>query len=65
MGSGGAEKDLVTVLTLLDKDKYAIHLLTFSKGGLYENLIPEYVIRLDIPEFYQFLSGRKKKHNTS
>lgn len=61
LGSGGAEKDLVTVINLLDKNKYNVELLTFSKGGLYENLVPESVKRLEIPLYYQFLS---KKYNS-
>ena len=63
LGSGGAEKDLVTVINLLDKNKYNLVLLTFSKGGLYENLVPEYVKRLDVPLYYQYLSNSNSQIN--
>ncbi|WP_025739384.1 glycosyltransferase [Aquimarina pacifica] len=56
LSSGGAEKSLVTVLSLLDKTKYDIHLLTFKKGGLYEPLVPEEVIRLEAPDYFKYLS---------
>ncbi len=56
LSSGGAEKSLVTVLSLLDKSKYDIHLLTFKKGGLYEPLVPEEIIRLDAPDYFKYLS---------
>lgn len=60
LGSGGAEKDLVSVLTLINKDKYEIDLLTFNKGGLYEDIIPVEVTKLPLLQYSQYLNGCKK-----
>ncbi|CAH8286120.1 glycosyltransferase involved in cell wall biosynthesis [Mariniflexile fucanivorans] len=59
LGSGGAEKDLATILNHLNNKKYNIDLLTFKKGGLYEELIPKSINRLKVPDYYRFLSGDK------
>uniref|UniRef100_UPI0040481F6E glycosyltransferase n=1 Tax=Mariniflexile sp. TaxID=1979402 RepID=UPI0040481F6E len=60
LGSGGAEKDLVTVLNLINKEKYDIDLLTFIKGGLYENIVPNEITYLPILEYQAYLNGNKK-----
>jgi glycosyltransferase involved in cell wall biosynthesis len=43
LNSGGAEKSLVSLLSLLDYDKYDVDLLMFSRKGLYLSLLPKEV----------------------
>ena len=40
---GGAEKSLVSLLSLLDYRRYDVHLLMFSPTGMYLSLLPEQV----------------------
>lgn len=40
LGCGGAEKSLLSLLSLLDYDKYDVTLQMFSRGGLFEELLP-------------------------
>ncbi len=40
---GGAQKSLVSLLPLLDRDKYDITLLTEGQGGAFEKLVPQWV----------------------
>ncbi|EJV82561.1 glycosyltransferase [Bacillus cereus] len=47
--SGGAEKSLVSLLSLLDYEKYEVDLLMFSASGLYLPLLPKQVNVLDVP----------------
>ena len=47
--SGGAEKSLVSLLSLFDYQKYNVDLLMFSQNGLYKSLLPEEVKILDVP----------------
>lgn len=44
LNCGGAEKSLVSLLPLLDKDKFEIHLMLMTRGGDFENYVPDYVI---------------------
>ena len=37
---GGAEKSLVSLLPLLDREKYELHLWMLSRGGEFESLLP-------------------------
>ena len=53
LGSGGAEKSLVSLLTLFDYSKYNVDLMMFSPTGLYLPLLPKEVKVLDVPEFLQ------------
>lgn len=53
LGSGGAEKSLVSLLTLFDYSKYNVDLMIFSPTGLYLPLLPKEVNVLDVPEFLQ------------
>ncbi len=55
LNSGGAEKSLVSLLTLFDYKKYEVDLLMFSPTGLYLPLIPKEVNILDVPSFVEFL----------
>lgn len=40
LGCGGAEKALLSLLTLIDREKYEIYLQIFARGGMFENLLP-------------------------
>lgn len=51
LSSGGAEKSLVSLLTLFDYSKYNVDLLMFSKKGLYLPLLPKEVNVLDVPNY--------------
>lgn len=53
LNSGGAEKSLVSLLNLLDYNKYEIDLLTFKEGGLYSSLLPKAVRLIEIPDIFQ------------
>ncbi len=62
MGCGGAEKSLLSLLSLLDYEKYDVTLQMFRRGGMFEELLPPEVhIReqLDFSEFCgQSLAGQ-------
>lgn len=45
---GGAEKSLVTLLFLLDYDKYEVDLQLFSRGGEFEQFLPKEVNMLPV-----------------
>lgn len=51
LASGGAEKSLVSLLTLFDYSKYDIDLLMFSNHGLYLPLLPKAVNVLEAPTY--------------
>ena len=51
--SGGAEKSLISLLTLFDYDKYDVDLLLFYQRGLYLPLIPKEVNVIEPPNFLQ------------
>ena len=51
LNSGGAEKSLISLLTLFDYKKYDVNLLMFSPTGLYLSLLPKNVTILDVPDF--------------
>ena len=40
LGFGGAEKSLLSLLSLLDYDKYDVTLQMFRRGGMFEELLP-------------------------
>ena len=40
LGCGGAEKSLLSLLTLLDYDKYDVTLQMIRRGGMFEELLP-------------------------
>ena len=49
MGCGGAEKSLLSLLSLLDYGKYDVTLQMLRRGGMFESLLPEAVhIRQDL-----------------
>lgn len=50
--SGGAEKSLVSLLSLFDYENYEVDLLTFKEGGLYVPLLSENVRLIDSPDIF-------------
>lgn len=58
--SGGAEKSLVTLLSLFDYEKYDVDLLTFRKDGLFADKIPEEVNLISGTERYEMFDGNFK-----
>lgn len=61
LNSGGAEKSLISLLSLLDYSKCEVDLLTFRSGGLYEPLIHESVNRLKSPDIFTTMSKSIKE----
>lgn len=51
---GGAEKGLVTLLSLLDLSHYEADLLLFQRGGMFESMVPPQVKILDGLEYVRF-----------
>ena len=56
LGCGGAEKSLVSLLPLLNGEKYEIHLWILHRGGVFESLLPDNVILEDSPSYSKFES---------
>lgn len=50
LGCGGAEKSLVSLLPLLNREKYEICLWVLHRGGVFETLLPDYVIIVKEPQ---------------
>lgn len=55
--SGGAEKSLVTLLRLMDYEKYDVDLLLFRKEGLFLSLLPDEVNVMEAGEDYRMFDG--------
>lgn len=55
LGAGGAEKSLVSFLNTLPKEQYEIDLMILNEGGLFRNLVPEYVNIVETPFPYNCL----------
>lgn len=53
---GGAEKSLVTLLQNLDYKRYDVDLITFQKGGIFTDLVPQEVqqIFIELPKLSFF-----------
>ena len=51
LGCGGAEKSLVSLLPLLNRDKYEIHLWMLNRGGVFESLLPLDIIIEQEPSY--------------
>ena len=49
LGCGGAEKSLVSLLPLLSRYKYEIHLWILTRGGVLESLLPSDVVIENAP----------------
>lgn len=56
MGSGGGERSLLTLLQLLDYEKYAVDLLLFNPTGLFMDMIPKQVNIIGFEENYSVFS---------
>lgn len=54
MGCGGAEKSLVSLLPLLNSFKYKIYLWIRTRGGVFEEYIPNNVTVIDQPQYIFF-----------
>ena len=50
--SGGAEKSLVSLLSLFDYENYDVDLLTFKQGGLYIPLLSKNVTLINSPDIF-------------
>ncbi|MEH7444039.1 glycosyltransferase [Bacillus sp. JJ1122] len=57
----GAEKSLVTLLSLIDKTKYSIDLMLFGHGGALEQLVPTHVNILEPLKYTKFTRLPLKK----
>ncbi|MEE1065447.1 MAG: glycosyltransferase [Acutalibacteraceae bacterium] len=58
--SGGAEKSLLTLLTLIDYQKYSVDLLCFRREGLFYDKIPDEVNVITGTEDYEMFDGGAK-----
>ncbi len=58
--SGGAEKSLLTLLTLIDYQKYSVDLLCFRREGLFYDKIPSEVNVITGTEDYEIFDGGAK-----
>lgn len=58
--SGGAEKSLLTLLTLIDYQKYEVDLLCFRREGLFYDKIPDEVNVIKGTEDYELFDGNAK-----
>ena len=63
LGCGGAEKSLVSLLPLLNKHKYEIHLWILARGGVLESLVPSDVVIENDPKYdkYEMISHKISK----
>lgn len=57
---GGAEKSLLTILNLIDYDKYDIDLFLFRHSGEFFNMIPDKVNLLNESKNYRLFSDNRK-----
>ena len=58
--SGGAEKSLVTLLSLIDSGRYNVDLLLFRNEGLFSGCIPGHVNVIEAGEDYRYFDGSAK-----
>lgn len=58
--SGGAEKSLITLLSLMNYEKYDIDLLCFRQDGLFYEKIPQQVYVIKDTENYEMFDGDAK-----
>lgn len=59
LNNGGAERALINLLSIIDKDKYEIDLLLFSKEGAFLKLVPEYINIIEAPKALNFFYEAK------
>ena len=60
LNCGGAEKSLVSLLPLLDRAKYEVHLWMLHRGGVFETLLPENVIVEQVPTYTSWESFKMR-----
>lgn len=60
---GGSEKSLICLLNSLDYSQFQIDLFMLKRDEDLEKYIPKEVNILDIPEYYQFISGNSSNIN--
>lgn len=53
LNSGGAEKSLISLLSLLDYERYDVNLLLFKKEGLFLPLVNENVRIIEVPKIFE------------
>lgn len=58
--SGGAEKSLITLLSLMDYEKFSVDLLSFRRDGLFFDKIPSEVNIIKGTEDYEMFDGDVK-----
>lgn len=56
LGCGGAEKSLISLLSLLDYDKYDVDLQLYNPSGMFKKLVPKDVNILPNLKFYDFIN---------
>jgi glycosyltransferase involved in cell wall biosynthesis len=61
LGSGGAEKSLISLLPLIDYTRYDVDLIIFARGGVYEKYVPKEVNILDYKLYESTIWGKIKK----
>lgn len=61
LGSGGAEKSLISLLPLVDYTRYDVDLVIFDRGGVYEKYVPREVNIIDYRLYEKNLWGQIKK----
>ncbi len=57
LSSGGAEKSLITLLSLMDSSRYEVDLFLFRREGLFLSNVPEWVNIIDGGEEYACFDG--------
>lgn len=62
LSSGGAEKSLVSLLSILDYKKFEVDLLMFSIDGLYLPLVPEEVNILEELNYFKYNKDNDKRN---
>lgn len=61
LGGGGAEKSLITLLKLLDYDRYCVDLMLFRREGFFLEQVPPQVTIMDGGEDYRYFDGGLKQ----
>lgn len=59
--SGGAEKSLVSLLSVFDYDRYEVHLLSFRRDGLFFDMLDERISEIYDTGLYEVFDGDTKK----
>lgn len=61
LGSGGAEKSLISLLPLIDYTRYDVDLIIFARGGVYEKYVPKEVKIIDYILYDDSFGGKIKQ----